>query len=137
VDDTMLRDWWILILRGRTMIGRAHGTYVPDGEPMRTEASGLRPTILGPVYDLNSGIQLVKQPNGQAGIARTCVAMPVLGLLSIEEIEVPESAIVISCAMRSGEDRKLLAKAIQIAEEITSSLRAEASGIVLAPAGTK
>jgi hypothetical protein len=126
MDHSTLRDWWILILGGRTMIGR-NGSRV----------GGWRPKMLGPVYDLNSGIQLVQQPTGQAGIARPCIATPVLGLLSIEEIEVPDSAILISCAMRSVEDRKLLAKAIQIADEITSSLRAEASGIVLAPAGAK
>lgn len=127
--DSLMAGWWIAILGARTLIGRSFATV--------TRSDTMRPTMLGPVYDLQSGVQMIKQPNGSVGIARPCVAMPLLGLLSIESVEIPESAIVLACSQRSLEDRKMLSGAITIAEEICTSLRAESSGIVIAPPGMR
>jgi hypothetical protein len=111
-----MAGWAVVQAHGLTLVGKV-------------ATDGLHE--LRPVYELKPQMQ---QTNG--GLAVAHVALPVW-LLGVDALTLPLDAIVVTCERLTRPQRAHLRAAVELAEQIQRQSRAEASGLVVAPAGTK
>ena len=109
-DTGPLAGWAIVQSNGMTLIGRL---------PL---ANG--PVDLSPVYELRPML------DPQRGIAH--MVLPVW-LLGVDSISIPSGAIVHPCEELSRSQRVHLHRAVQHGEQVSAAMRAQESGVVLAP----
>jgi hypothetical protein len=109
-DTGPLAGWAIVQASGLTLIGRL---------PL---ANG--PVDLSPVYELRPML------DPQRGIAH--MVLPVW-LLGVDSISIPSGAIVHPCEELSRSQRVHLHRAVQQGEQVSAAMRAQESGVVLAP----
>lgn len=62
---------------------------------------------------------------------------PLLTFASITRISLPHGGVLIHCTELSVSERRALAAGVAKAEELCQAMRAEESGLVIAPAGTR
>jgi hypothetical protein len=117
-DSNALSGWAIVCTGGRTMIGRTHGFL--DGLPARLE----------PVYDAQLG--MTPDPRGSS-VHRVVFIAPLFGM-SVASVDIPAGALVVPCEALTLEERRQLAKGVEMAEQIVTATKAQAAGIVIAGA---
>ena len=108
-DTGPLAGWAIVQSNGMTLIGRL---------PL---ANG--PVDLSPVYEL-------KPAMSERGIGHLVVPMWLVG---VDLISIPSGAIVHPCEELSRSQRVHLHRAVQQGEQVSAAMRAQESGVVLAP----
>ncbi len=119
VDREPLPGWAIVQTQGLTLLGRlGEGPNGPD---------------LSPVYELNP----LMQPGEGGNIMIAHMARPVFVLGSVRRLPIPPGALVIRTEELSTGERRSLHAAAEMAAKLVDGLRAAASGIAVAPAGTK
>ena len=114
-DKGALDGWIVVVAHGLTLIGKPQ-----DGRR------------LGPVYEIKPQLQQSPQ-----GLAFAHLVLPFLLLADVRSVAIPEGAILVECSDLGHEMQKTLSRAILGADEMVRAMRAQASGIALAPAGTK
>lgn len=118
-------DGWVIDLAGR-VLGRRAGEQ-PDGAE-----------YLSPAYELLGG-QLGMSAQGQMGIG-PMVALPPAGLPSADGVTIYGGALI-DCAKLDADDQAMLEQMIHAAEQARSEMRtqrrAQASGLVMAGAGSR
>lgn len=83
---------------------------------------------LSPVYDLKAGMQQDPR-NGSINIQHAC--FPVLLFGSIDEIDLPEGALVIPIASLSMGERRALSTAVENGSKMAQAMRAAAVGVTV------
>ena len=111
-DTGPLAGWAIVQANGLTLIGRM-------------KLDGAR---LSPVFELKPQMAM-----GQQGMQIAHVALPVW-LLGVEELEIPQGAIIESIGSFTREQRVRLHHACEQATQLPEQMRNEGSRVVLAPA---
>jgi hypothetical protein len=85
---------------------------------------------LRPVFELKPQMQM-----GREGVQIQHVAVPVW-LLGVREMDLPHGAVVEPCENFGRGQRVALHRSVQMAEAMGAAIRAQDSGVVLAPAGS-
>ena len=115
---TSVDDWCIVIANGLTMLGRP--------KDART---------LEPVYTLECLMQMVQRDPRQPPQLMTARSVkPLLTFASLRTVTIPPMSTVIPCSDLSTSERRELAGAVDACEQIRAAMRAQESGLVLAPA---
>jgi hypothetical protein len=127
-DTGPLAGWSIVCVQGHTLIGK-HAFYDIN---QRTIAR------IDPGFALTCVMQMVQPDPRQAPQLMTMrQVMPFLTFPSIREINVPLDAIVIPIETLSRKERVELARSVDSCEQLIMAMRAQESGITVAPAGAK
>ena len=116
-----LAGWWIVFAHGRTLVGKLVSSSTSyDGR-------------LEPVYELAAA--MVPTPNGQMALMRQ--ASPVCTFASVRGVDLPPGLVSIPVDSLDSSERRALAQCVAGAEQLVQAMRAQASGIVIAPANTR
>lgn len=124
-DTGPLAGWAIVQSNGLTLIGR----LVDGHDPVRGVSGQVLGTMareggaLSPVYEL-------KPAMSERGIGHLVVPMWLVG---VDSISIPSGAIVHPCEELSRSQRVHLHRAVQQGEQMSAAMRAQESGVVLAP----
>jgi hypothetical protein len=112
---------WVVIMHGRTLIGRR----TPDDR-------------LSPVYELIAIMQMVQTgPKAPPELVTARQVLPLLTSPSIKSIPFPREGIEIPISCFSAKERRELASAVESCEQLMTAMRAQDSGIVIAPPGSR
>ena len=134
-DDGPLAGWAIVQSNGLTLIGkvtigptvlRIRG-QVPGMGPSGSDSGAYTPRTLSPVFEMKTNI--MQGPRGENVAVHPCFPVWLLG---VQEIGVPDGAIVVPVESLHKTDRRGLAKFVEQAEQMMRALRAEQSGIKVA-----
>lgn len=125
-DTGPLAGWSIVCVQGHTLIGKFDiGRF--DGIQH-----------LDPAFALTCVMQMVQPDPRQAPQLMTMRQVtPFLTFPSIRTIDVPLDAIVIPIETLSRKERVELARSVDSCEQLIMAMRAQESGITVAPAGAK
>ena len=127
-DDGPLVGWAIVQSNGLTLIGKVAPPiwvrHMGEAEPRRLDG---QPTKLSPVFEMKTNI--MQGPRGENVAVHPCFPVWLLG---VQEIDIPDGAIVVPVESLHATDRRGLAKFVEQAEEMMRGLRAEQSGIKVA-----
>lgn len=126
-DDGPLAGWAIVQSNGLTLIGK-----VVASPPMLMVTGPRRGEVvshcrLAPVFEMKTNI--MQGPRGENVAVHPCFPVWLLG---VQEIDVPDGAIVVPVESLHKTDRRGLAKFVEQAEQMMRALRAEQSGITVA-----
>lgn len=120
-DSAPLAGWAIVIAHGQTMIGKCAGVR-----------------SLSPVFALTCVMQMVQpDPRRPPQLMTVRQVTPLLTFPTVREIDVPSGAIVVPIEQLSRQERVELARSVDSCEQLILAMRAQESGISIAPAGTK
>ncbi len=126
VESGPLAGWVIAISQGKTFVGR------PE---LVTDAGYL--VVLSPAYELLTMMQMVQQdPRRPPQMMTLRQVMPLLTYPSLKRVEVRQ-AVVIHVSELSSKERRELAQSVEACEQLMGAMRAQESGLVLPPPGTK
>ena len=115
-DDGPLAGWAIVQSNGLTLIGK-----VVRSVPCQDHEK------LSPVFEMKTNI--MQGPRGENVAVHPCFPVWLLG---VQEIDIPDGAIVVPVESLHKTDRRGLAKFVEQAEQMMRALRAEQSGITVA-----
>ena len=115
-DDGPLDGWAIVQSNGLTLIGK-----VVRSVPCQDHEK------LSPVFEMKTNI--IQGPRGENVAVHPCFPVWLLG---VQQIDIPDGAIVVPVESLHATDRRGLAKFVEQAEEMMRGLRAEQSGIKVA-----
>ena len=126
-DDGPLAGWAIVQSNGLTLIGKVVASppmLMVTGPRSGEVVSYCR---LAPVFEMKTNI--MQGPRGENVAVHPCFPVWLLG---VQEIDIPDGAIVVPVESLHATDRRGLAKFVEQAEEMMRGLRAEQSGIKVA-----
>ena len=126
-DDGPLAGWAIVQSNGLTLIGKVVASppmLMVTGPRSGEVVSHYR---LAPVFEMKTNI--MQGPRGENVAVHPCFPVWLLG---VQEIDIPDGAIVVPVESLHATDRRGLAKFVEQAEEMMRGLRAEQSGIKVA-----
>ena len=126
-DDGPLAGWAIVQSNGLTLIGKVVASppmLMVTGPRSGEVVSYCR---LAPVFEMKTNI--MQGPRGENVAVHPCFPVWLLG---VQEIDVPDGAIVVPVESLHKTDRRGLAKFVEQAEQMMRALRAEQSGITVA-----
>jgi hypothetical protein len=119
-DNAPLTGWVIALVHGRTLIGRP------------------KDRDLDPVYELQALMQFVQpRPDQPPQLMTMRQVLPLLTYASLRRISLPADAVLIQVASLSKQERRELAKSVEACEQMIGAMRAQESGIVLPPPGSR
>ena len=120
---TDISTWTIVMAAGKTFIGRADS--VQPGC-----------VLLQPVFELQAMMQMVQGPRGEPTMAVLRQCFPVLTFSSVAGLEVSTmSAITLPVSSLDKDEQRELENAVYGCEQLVLAMRAQRSGIVVAPNG--
>ena len=120
-DTGPLAGWSIVCVQGHTLIGKFSDL-----------------SRLEPAFALTCVMQMVQPDPRQAPQLMTMRQVtPFLTFPSIRSIDIPFGAIIVPIETLSRKERVELARSVDSCEQLILAMRAQESGISIAPAGTK
>ena len=120
-DTGPLAGWSIVCVQGYTLIGKVSSL-----------------DWLDPAFALTCVMQMVQPDPRQAPQLMTMRQVtPFLTFPSIRSIEIPLGAIIVPIETLSRKERVELARSVDSCEQLIMAMRAQESGITVAPAGAK
>jgi hypothetical protein len=122
LDTGPLAGWVIIIAQGKTLLGRLSTTDA----------------TMTPVYELITMMQMVQQdPRQPPQLMTMRQVQPLLTFPGLKSIPSPASGILIPIASLSSKERRELAKSVEACEQLMGAMRAQESGLVLPPPGSR
>jgi len=119
-DEGPLAGWVIACVHGQTMLGLSHPGYIE------------------PAYGLVCLMQMVQpDPRQPPQLMTMRNVTPLLTYPHLRRADLPEDALVFKCELLSKQERKDLARSVEACEQLIGAMRAQESGITLAPPGAK
>jgi hypothetical protein len=124
-DTGPLAGWSIVCVQGYTLIGKVSSLEMHEA-------------TLDPAFALTCVMQMVQPDPRQAPQLMTMRQVtPFLTFPSIRSIEIPLGAIIVPIETLSRKERVELARSVDSCEQLIMAMRAQESGITVAPAGAK
>lgn len=126
-NRSAIAGWVVALLPGRAVIGC----------PIRALPERGHIASLSPVFGFDGGLVQVPGPGGRTGVACSVQVTPLLGLVSLDSIDIPPGTPLVALDLLH--ERELAGVAAQVAQcrEMLVHMRAGLSGIQLATAGVK
>jgi hypothetical protein len=115
-----LDGWIIIVSDGITLLGHPRGEW------------------LEPVYELQCVMQLVQpDPRAPPQLMTMRNVKPVLTFPSVRRVAMPIGGVRVMLDQLSSKERTELERGVRACDELMAQMRAQESGIVLAPAGAR
>ena len=122
---TDISTWTIVMAAGKIFLGKCRGMAAGEGRD-----------LLDPVFELQTMMQLVQGPRGEPTMAVRRQCSPVLTFSSISSLTLPdEGTVTVKVADLDKDEQRELENAVYGCEQLVLAMRAQRSGIVVAPNG--
>ena len=127
-NRSAIEGWVVALLPSRAVIGAPiHALTPADG----------RVTSLSPVFGFDGGLVQGPGPGGRTGVACSVQVTPLLGLVSLDSIDIPPGTPLVALDLLHEREHAGIAAQVAQCREMLGHMRAGLSGIQLAPAGVK
>ena len=121
-----IEGWVIALLPGRCVIGKPIDAFV---------SATVEPRHLSPALDYNGALGVQPDPRGRPSIVQQLQVGPLLGLISLEGIDLPPNTPCVAVDLLHERERTTLAQLVEVRLEMLRQLRASLRGITLATPG--